>query len=88
MGLRMSLGVSVENGYGSVIRIFMFGDIRAGKEVDQIWPYPSHSIIHGPDLKSARITCYSQKRRGFKFVGHIIYYAFMQATGIVNNHLM
>jgi DNA-3-methyladenine glycosylase I len=28
------------------------------------------------------------KRRGFKFVGSTIIYAFMQATGIVNDHLV
>ncbi|MBI3787503.1 MAG: DNA-3-methyladenine glycosylase I, partial [Ignavibacteriales bacterium] len=27
------------------------------------------------------------KRRGFKFVGSTICYAFMQATGMVNDHL-
>jgi DNA-3-methyladenine glycosylase I len=27
-------------------------------------------------------------RRGFKFVGPTIVYAFMQATGMVNDHLM
>jgi len=26
------------------------------------------------------------KRRGFKFVGSTIMYAFMQATGLVNDH--
>ena len=28
------------------------------------------------------------KRRGFKFVGPPICYAFMQATGMVNDHLV
>ena len=28
------------------------------------------------------------KRRGFKFVGSTICYAFMQATGMVNDHLV
>lgn len=28
------------------------------------------------------------KRRGFKFVGPTIYYAFMQAVGMVNDHLV
>ena len=27
------------------------------------------------------------KRRGFRFVGSTICYAFMQATGMVNDHL-
>ncbi len=27
------------------------------------------------------------KARGFKFVGPVIVYAFMQATGMVNDHL-
>ena len=28
------------------------------------------------------------KKRGFKFVGSTICYAFMQATGMVNDHLV
>ena len=28
------------------------------------------------------------KKRGFKFVGSTICYAFMQATGMVNDHLL
>jgi len=28
------------------------------------------------------------KKRGFKFVGSTIIYAFMQATGIVNDHII
>ena len=28
------------------------------------------------------------KRRGFRFVGPTICYAFMQATGMVNDHLV
>jgi DNA-3-methyladenine glycosylase I len=28
------------------------------------------------------------KKRGFKFVGSTICYAFMQATGLVNDHLV
>ena len=28
------------------------------------------------------------KRRGFKFVGSTILYAFMQATGLVNDHVI
>ncbi|GAG02795.1 unnamed protein product, partial [marine sediment metagenome] len=28
------------------------------------------------------------KRRGFKFVGPTICYAFMQAVGLVNDHLL
>ena len=28
------------------------------------------------------------KRRGFRFVGSTIIYAFMQATGLVNDHLV
>ena len=27
------------------------------------------------------------KKKGFKFVGPVIVYAFMQATGMVNDHL-
>lgn len=41
---------------------------------------PSHSAIS--DAMSKEL-----KRRGFKFVGTTICYAFMQATGMVNDHL-
>ena len=32
--------------------------------------------------------CKSLKKRGFKFVGSTICYAFMQAAGLVNDHLV
>ncbi|MCA9116733.1 MAG: DNA-3-methyladenine glycosylase I, partial [Planctomycetaceae bacterium] len=32
--------------------------------------------------------CKDLKKRGFRFVGSTICYAFMQATGMVNDHLM
>jgi DNA-3-methyladenine glycosylase I len=58
-----------------------------------IWQFPSHS----PKKLSARQhppACTSEsdamskdlKRRGFRFVGSTICYAFMQATGMVNDH--
>jgi DNA-3-methyladenine glycosylase I len=31
---------------------------------------------------------YDLKKRGFKFVGSTICYAYMQAAGMVNDHLM
>jgi DNA-3-methyladenine glycosylase I len=31
--------------------------------------------------------CKALKKRGFNFVGSTICYAFMQATGMVNDHL-
>ncbi len=36
---------------------------------------------------TSRALCRELKRRGFKFVGETICYAFMQAAGLVNDHL-
>ena len=48
------------------------------KTLKQIRPSTEESIAMSSDLKS----------RGFKFVGSTICYAFMQATGMVNDHLV
>lgn len=50
MGVEKSAG----NGNGSVIRIFMCGDVMTGRGIDQILPYPSDPTIHEPYLKNAK----------------------------------
>jgi DNA-3-methyladenine glycosylase I len=49
-----------------------------GKPIQNESPMPTHPLAEemSKDLK----------RRGFKFVGPVIVYAFMQAAGIVNDH--
>lgn len=41
-----------------------------------------------PETEESRAMSKELKRRGFKFVGPTICYAFMQAVGIVNDHLI
>ena len=55
-----------------------------GKPVVNDWSTAAHTPVKTPasDTLSADL-----KKRGFKFVGSTICYAFMQATGMVNDHL-
>jgi len=62
-----------------------------------IWAFVNHKPIKNKfkDLKEIPATCYESesmskdlKERGFKFVGSTICYAFMQATGMVNDHFV
>ena len=46
--------------------------------MNQLPPHTPESAAMSKDLKA----------RGFKFVGSTICYAFMQATGMVNDHLV
>jgi DNA-3-methyladenine glycosylase I len=41
-----------------------------------------------PETKESRVLSQALKERGFKFVGPTIVYAFMQAAGLVNDHLV
>ena len=58
-------------------------DFVDGKPIQNAWKnasqVPTHSIISDAMSKDL-------KKRGFKFVGTIICYAFMQAIGMVNDH--
>ena len=51
---------------------------NAPKSLDQIPAETEESRAMSRDLK----------KRGFKFVGPLICYAFMQAVGLVNDHLV
>src|SRR5437016_3671553 len=48
------------------------------KSIKEVPPQTSESAAMSKDLK----------RRGFKFVGSTICYAFMQAVGMVNDHVV
>ena len=77
----------------------LFLDIRArtGSFSDYIWQFMDHqprqnrfrSIEEVPatTLASDRMSK-TMKKDGFKYVGSTICYAFMQATGMVNDHLV
>ncbi len=75
--------IAIRNEYGSFDRyIWQFtggGTIHHGfKTLDQIPATSDESDAMSRDLK----------KRGFKFVGSTICYAFMQAAGMVNDHLV
>ena len=66
-----------------------------GSFSDFIWSFTDHKTIvnHLRDIKDYQATSSESdamskalKKRGFKFVGSTICYAFMQAVGIVNDH--
>jgi DNA-3-methyladenine glycosylase I len=76
-----ALDVIVE--FGSLDRyLWSFVD---GKPLRNRWKTPAEVPATTPlsDRMSKEL-----KRRGFRFVGSTICYAFMQATGIVNDHLV
>jgi DNA-3-methyladenine glycosylase I len=55
-----------------------------GKPVDHALKSFQEMPAHTPESEEM---CRDLKRRGFSFVGPTICYAFMQATGMVNDHL-
>ena len=54
-------------------------DLAGGKPIQNSGPVPAESEL-------SRVFSKELKRRGFKFVGPVIVYAWMQAAGIVNDH--
>jgi DNA-3-methyladenine glycosylase I len=66
---------------------------KAGEDFSKfVWGFTGGKTIHNMTGKFPSQTPLSQeiskalKSRGFKFVGPVIVYAWMQATGIVNDH--
>jgi len=56
-----------------------------GKPVQNVWDHTKQVPVTSPE---AEAMSKALKKRGFKFVGPVIVYAFMQATGMVNDHLV
>jgi DNA-3-methyladenine glycosylase I len=54
-------------------------DIAGGRPIQNTGPVPASTPLSEELSKTL-------KKRGFKFVGPVIVYAWMQATGIVNDH--
>ena len=54
-------------------------DFAGGRPLQNRGPVPAQSPLSGEISKAL-------KKRGFKFVGPVIVYAWMQAVGIVNDH--
>jgi DNA-3-methyladenine glycosylase I len=72
----------------------IFGEMRdAGEDFsDFCWSFTDGEVLRGDGVEAPAKTPLSEevskklKRRGFKFVGPTIVYAWMQAVGIVNDH--
>lgn len=84
--------------YGSVINAQLFLQIQSefGSFSNYIWGFTDNEpIISRPvNLSKVPATTFLSdlisadlKKRGFKFVGSTVVYAFLQATGIVNDHV-
>ena len=64
----------------------------AGEDfADYIWGFTGGKVVRGTGSVPASTPLSEQvskdlKKRGFKFVGPVIVYAFLQAAGIVNDH--
>lgn len=56
-----------------------------GRPVQNVWRTMAEVPVHTPQ---AEAMSKALKKRGFNFVGPTIVYAFMQATGMVNDHLV
>ncbi len=68
-----------------------------GTFAEYIWSFTDHQVIHNSFSTARQIPARTEisdrmsmdlKKRGFKFVGSTICYAFMQGIGMVNDHTM
>lgn len=73
----------VQDEFGSFSR-YMWGFVQ-GKPIQNAWKQMNE--IPASTEMSDRISA-DMKKRGFKFVGTTIVYAHMQATGMVNDHIV
>jgi DNA-3-methyladenine glycosylase I len=76
---------------------FMEVQSAFGSFSDYIWGFVDNQVIHNswPSMEEVPATskesdslAKDMKRRGFKFLGSTILYAHMQATGLINDHLV
>lgn len=88
---RLKVNAAVTNG-----KAFLEVQKKYGSFDKFIWAYVDHAPIENHREKMADIPATTQlsdqiskdlKKMGFKFVGSTIMYAFMQATGMVNDHV-
>jgi len=77
-------------------RAFLTVQQEFGTFDNYIWQFTNHTTITNSWSKNEDIPAESaesiamskdMKKRGFKFCGPVICYAFMQATGMINDHL-
>ena len=59
-------------------------DFVGGQPIQNHWPDMASVPVKTPE---AEAMARALKKKGFKFVGPVIVYAFMQATGMVNDHI-
>jgi DNA-3-methyladenine glycosylase I len=75
-------------------RIFCDMAERGEDFADFCWSFTDGKVVKGDGTSLPARTALSEsvskelKRRGFKFVGPVIVYAWMQAVGIVNDHMV
>ena len=76
-------------------RAFLAIQDEFGSFDNYIWSFVNGSTLHNSQKKATDIRASTHlsefisqdlKKRGFKFVGAVICYAFMQATGLINDH--
>ncbi|WP_261902805.1 DNA-3-methyladenine glycosylase I [Vibrio fortis] len=68
-----------------------------GSISDALWQFVDHQVVMNNWQEMSQVPALTEqskamskflKKRGFKFVGETICYAFMQAVGMVNDHLI
>ena len=88
---RLKIRAAVQNAQAFLRVVDEFGSFDS-----YIWGFVSHSPIQNQWARSHDIPSQTPasdamsqdlKKRGFKFVGSTISYAFMQAVGMVNDHV-
>lgn len=89
---RLKVGASIDNAKSTIRVVKEFGSLS-----EYVWGFVggeprvnSWSGFRQVPAKTAESDAMSKdlKKRGFRFVGSTICYAFMQATGMVNDHLV
>lgn len=87
---RLKIESAVQNARGALVASAEFGSLSA-----YLWSFvQGEPIVRGwtswrdmaPETAESRAMSKNLKRRGFRFVGPTICYAFMQAVGMVNDH--
>jgi len=83
----------------AIVNARAFLDVRdaGGSFCDFLWRFVDDSPVQNAWTEATQIPAQTEtshqlsralQQRGFKFVGPVICYAFMQATGLVNDHLV
>lgn len=87
---RLKVNAAVTNAQAFLTIQQAFGSFN-----DYIWQFADHKPLHNTWRNAAEVPAATPisdlmskdlKKRGFKFVGSTICYAYMQATGMVNDH--